>query len=814
MPTLPNLLRDIRLAARMMARNPGFTAAAVLALGLGIGADTAVFTIVHGVLLRPLPFPQPDRLYFLSSAPKNGPFGPLRHALGHGPGIADRLYLEFRPQVQSFDPVAVFDTAQPAALAGASEPVRVGRSAVTPEFLDVLRVHPALGRGFQSGDELPGHDHLVLLSDQLWRARFGADRGVVGKPVTLDGIAHTIVGVMPPGFAFPPAADLWTPRAVRIDAHNSSTLEVIGRLKPGGTPQRAQAEFEAILDPLYLGGGEKPANFETEIIPLKEMLVGESRLSLLVFSGAVGFVLLIACANVANLLLMRAASRRQEMVVRAALGAGRGRLLRQLLTESLTLSLAGGVLGMLLAAWIVPALLALAPLGRIPRSGEIHLDWAAYAFTLGIALLTGIAFGLVPALQSTRREMHAILGAARASTGRHEGLRNALVVAEMALALVLLTGAGLLLKSFLRIRSVYPGFHADHLLTVTVDLPPSTYRTALSLREFHQRMLVGLSNVGGVSVAAAVNSRPLGDFLAMGDFQMDRGRRRPRGFITAKPVVSPGYFRAMGIRLIAGRDFSQADDAAAPGVIVISRKVARTLWPDEDPIGQRLSMEDDPQPGDWLTVVGVVDDIRQQNLTRAAVAAIYQPYSQVRLMGFLDHMTFVLRTPGNPSDLAPAVRRVLRDVDPRIPAQSLAPMQTLVAETTAEPLFQTRLLGAFSILALALAAFGIYAVLAYSVEQRTREIGIRMALGAGAGDVTRMVLRRAAMLIAIGLAAGSLGALAVTRVLASFLFEVRPTDAPTAGAVALLLAAVALAAGWLPARRAARLDPQVALRYE
>ncbi len=803
-----------------MRRNPGFTAAAMLALALGIGANTAVFTVVDGVLLRPLPFPQPERLYFLTSNPRNSPFGPPRHALGRGIGLADRNYPGVRRQIRAFDPVAVFDLEQPAALAGSSEPVRVGRSRVTPEFLAVLRVNPALGRGLQDGDDLPGRDGVMLLSDHLWRTRFGADRGVLGKNVTLDGLVHTVIGVMPPGFAFPPGADLWTPKAIQLNPHNSFFLNVIGRLKPGVDPRRAQAEFQNIIGHLAEENREAPdfgdpRNFETGIIPLKEVLVGESRSSLLIFLGAVALVLSIACANVANLLLMRAASRHQEVAVRVALGASRGILVRQLLTESVLLSLGGGVLGMLLALWAVPALLALAPEGKIPRAGEIHIDATALAFTVGLALLTGIAFGLVPALQSTHRELRAVLSAAgRTSTGRHEGLRGALVVAEMALALVLLSGAGLLLKSFLRIRAVDPGFHPDRLLTVSVDLPPATYRAADDLRAFHQRTLAKLSAIPGVTAAAAVNFRPLGGPLAIGDFQMEHGRRRPRGFLADKPTISPGYFRAMGIRLIGGREFTGHDDASAPGVIIISQKVASTLWPGANPIGQRLSMQDQPKATDWLTIVGVVDDIHQRDLKNTASPAIYQPYSQVSLMGFLSHMTFVIRTPGNPSVFAPALRRALREVDPNIPGQSLAPMQDLIAETTAEPLFQTRLLAVFSLMALALAAFGIYAVLAYSVEQRTREIGIRMALGAAAGDVMHMVLRRAIALIAIGLLAGAAGALAVTRVLAALLFEVQPTDGPTAAAVALLLAAVALLAGWLPARRAARLDPQVALRYQ
>ncbi len=722
--------------------------------------------------------------------------------------------MKARDQIQAFDPLAaVFEIPQPSALAGASEPVRVGRSGVTTDFLSVLRVDPALGRGFQPGDELPGHDRLVVLSDRLWRTFFGADRAVLGKNVTLDGVAHTVIGVMPPGFAFPPAADLWTPKLVQLDAHNSYMLSVIGRMKPGIEPARAQAELRTILGPA--DRETAPKNMEIAAIPLRDVLVGASRSSLLIFLGAVAFVLLIACANVANLLLMRGASRRQEIAVRVSLGAGRGRLVCQLLTESVVLSFAGGALGLLLAIWAVPALLALAPAGTLPRAGEIHVDAAMLAFTMGLSLLTGVAFGLAPALQATGLELRAILAAGgRASTGHHERLRGALVVAEMAFAMILLAGAGLLVKSFLHLQAVNPGFHPDHLLTVTVDLPRSTYQTPATLRDFHQRMLSKLSEGPGVSVAAAVNFVPLGEALAVGTFEMEGGRKRPRGFVAAKPTISPGYFRALGVRLIGGREFTEHDDSSAPGVIIISQAVAHRLWPGENPLGQRLSMADRPKPGDWLTIVGVVDDIHQENLKKPANPAIYQPFAQVGSLGFLSHMTFVVRTPGNPSDLASAVRRALREVDPNIPPQSLATMQALVSEATAEPLFQTRLLAVFSLMALALAAFGIYAVLAYSVEQRKREIGIRMALGAAAGDVTRLVLRRAAALISLGLLTGALGALAVTRVLSAFLFEVQPTDGATAASVALLLAAVALLAGWLPAHRAAHLDPLVALRHE
>jgi len=527
------------------------------------------------------------------------------------------------------------------------------------------------------------------------------------------------------------------------------------------------------------------------------------------------FVLLIACANVANLLLIRGASRRHEIAVRAALGASRWRLIRQLLTESMVLAAAGGALGVLLAAVGVKVLLALAPEGRIPRADQIGVDAWVLAFTCGLSVLTGVLFGLAPAFRATRRPLgQSVAEGNRTSTSRRETVRSALVIAEIALALVLLTGAGLLLKSFWRIHSIDPGFRPRNVLAVTVDLPESRYRTAAQMRTFHQSALEKLSSLPGVEAAGAVNWMPLGGNLARGDFQLEGGRQRPPGYIVDKPVVSPDYFRAMGIRLLSGRAFAGRDTAAAPGVVVVSQSVARVLWPGEDPIGKRISMEDNPKPEDWLTVVGVVDDVRQQQLTAKASSAIYQPVLQVDRAFFINHMTYVVRTASHAAAVAPAIRSVIRAVDPDQPVQSIATMDDVIAGTTAEPRFRTRLIGAFSIIALVLSVIGIYAVLACSIAERTQEIGIRMAIGATGGSIAAMVLRRTLLLTGTGVALGTAGALAVTRVLENFLFEVRPTDPVTFGAVSALLVAVALLAGLLPARRASTVDPLVALRYE
>ncbi|HEX8764394.1 MAG TPA: ABC transporter permease, partial [Candidatus Acidoferrum sp.] len=623
---------------------------------------------------------------------------------------------------------------------------------------------------------------------------------------------RTVVGVMPPGFSFP-GAKVWMPLKIRIDAHNSFTRPVVGRLKRGVRAEQAQAEVETFADRRPLGPAESKTDRMPLIIPLKDLLVANIRPSLLVFAGAVAFVLLIACANVANLFLARAAGRGQEMALRSTLGAGRWRLVRQLLTESTLLSLGGGACGVLIAFWSVPAQLALAPAGKIPRIEMIRLDGWVLAYTFGISVITGIVFGLAPAFQVTRREARETLSqTGRSVTGGHERLRGALTVSEIALALVLLTGAGLMLKSFLRLRAVNPGFSPHRVITITVDLPDSVYRTPAQMRAFHARTLDELSRLPGVSASGAVSLLPLGEFLTIGTFSVE-GSQRPPGFMVVKPCISPGYFKAMGMPLLGGREFTKADDETAPGVVVVSQSVARTLWPGQDPMGKRISMEDEPKPEDWLTVVGVVDDVKQRGLAKGSDPAIYQPYLQISSPFFLSHMTFVVQTAASPESVAAGIRTVLRSVDKNQP-MSIASMDALIAATTAESRFQARLLAAFAMVSLALTIVGVYGVLAYSVAQRTREIGVRMALGAQGADVLGMLWSKALVLITAGIVIGGAGALALTRVLEKFLFEVKPADLPTFAAVAAILALSALAAFYLPARRAMRVDPMVALRYE
>jgi putative ABC transport system permease protein len=792
---MSSLIADLRYASRALARNPGFAAVAILVLALGIGANTAVFTVVNGVLLRPLPFPNSGRLVLISDEPPDVP-------PDAGSAMADSDYLRFRSIAQSYDALATFNP-NSLTLTGFGEPLRLHSADVTTDFFRALGVNAAKGRTFSSGDQ-----DVVLLSDALWRGRMRADPRILGATIKLDGVPRTVIGIMPAGLSFPYDAQVWAPFEVRLDPHNGFTRPVVGRLKPGVSPQQALAEVQAM--PLA------HPNWTRRIVPLKDLLVADIRRSLLIFAGAVAFVLLIACANVANLLLIRAVSREQEMAIRAALGAGRWRLARQTLVESTLLSLIGGAAGLLVALWGVPALLALAPDGRVPRLSEIRIDGPVLAFAFAISVLTGLIFGLAPAAQVMRRKLRVQLSGAGRTLSRHSGgLRSGLVAAEIALALVLLAGAGLMLKSFIRLRSVDPGFRSSHVAVMHVALPPAVYHTVPEMQAFHRRVIHGLGLISGVSAAGAVNWMPMTEALATGDFHLPAGRTLPRRYIVAKPTVTPGYFRAMGIRLLRGREFSERDTADAAGVIIVSERVAREVWPGEDPLGKTITMDDHPtEDSEWLTVVGVVEDIRQRKLTERLARTIYQPYQQMPMPFFLSEMTFVVRTAGDPVAAAPAMRAVLHSVDPDLPVQSIATMDNLLATTTAEPRFQARLLTAFSMLALLLAAIGIYGVLAYSVAERTREIGIRMALGAARADVIGMVFWRTLALAGAGIVLGSAGAIAATRVLAKLLFQVTPTDAPTFIAVAGLLGAVALLAALLPAWRATRVDPVTALRYE
>ncbi len=801
---LDRLRQDVHYTFRSLRRSPGFTAAAVVTFALAIGVNTAMFTVVNAILLRPLPFRDPGSLFIVSHIPARG-------MLSNQPGMFDRQYVSYRTTTRAFESTTSYNVFA-ATLTRAGEPARVSTVAVTEGFFTVLGIMPAIGRAF-SPDDHTGTSKTVILNDAIWRERFSADPQAIGRTLDLDGERRTIIGVMPPGFDFPSGAQLWFPTRYVYDPHRVAIRPVLGRLAAAATAGDALRELDAFVQ---VDERDEPAERRqlkvSAIIPLKERIVGNVRGSLLVFAGAVAFVLLIGCANVANLLLMRASTRQHEIGIRAAIGAERPRLIRQLLTESLVLAFAGGLLGLAVASAGVRILLAMAPAGLLPRTGEVRLDATVLGVTALACVVAGIGFGIVPALHATRRDLRGWLAAAHGTAGvARTRLRHVLVTAECALAVLLLVGAGLLTRSFLRLRSVDLGFETRNLVTFTVDLTNDRYATTQSMHEFRRRTMTELERLPGVTDVAAVNWRPLSRSFVMGDFQLADGRKLPEAFIVLKPSITPDYFRVMGIRLREGRAFTAQDDASAEGVTIVSRSVADRLWPRGDAIGQRISMEDTPGIGDWLTIVGVVDDIRQFDV-KATMPAVYLPLAQSKEPFMVNHLTFAARVPGDATPVERAIRTVLHGVDPLQPVGSIATMEAAFSLMIAEPAFQARLLAVFAVLSVVLAAVGIYGVLAYAVTERTHEIGVRLALGATGERVAWLVVRRTLAIAGPGIAIGLVASFGVTRVLRKLLFEISPTDAGTYWLVAALLGGVAVAAAVIPARRASRVDPMVALR--
>ncbi len=802
--TLAGLNTDLQYAFRNLLRQPAFTAVAIGALALGIGANTAVFTVVESVLLRPLPYRDPAQLYTVRPTPKQ----PNPFAMG---SMSDPQFIACRSATKAFQQLAAYDGWTWNAT-GAGDPLSIHGQQVTTNFFDTLGVRPRLGRGFLPAEESPASAPVAIISDTFWRAHYQGGGDVLGKTITLDSQPHTIVGVMPPGFD--PTVELWVPAILEADNHHIAFRQVIGRLAPGATVARAKAELDSINDQMSSQEHARCCETEIAIAPLRESVVGNARPALLVFLGAVGCVLLIACVNVANLLLSRASARKQEIAIRASLGATRWRLARQLLTESAVLGIIGGLLGLIVALWGVETLVQLAPANRIPRIDEIHFDGWAFAFNMGVALIAGILFGLAPALQLTRaRETQDLKDAAARGSARSGVLRSVLVMAEVALALILLIGAGLLLRSFEKLRAVNVGFRPENVVAISVQLKGKPYESTAQAQRFDSEVLQRISHLNGVTAAGLVNWLPMSEALVQGDYKL-ADQQAPRDELAVKPAVTPGYFRAMGIPLLKGRAFDDHDTLHSVPVAMVDEGFARRFWPHQDPIGKRISFADHPKAGDdWMTVVGVVGSIRQSDPASRHMT-VYQPVGQVRAQFFLQEVSFVVRSSAATASLAPSLRAQIWDVDKDLPIRNISSMQDLLYASTAEPRFQTRVLASFSSIAFLLAVIGVYGVMAYSVTQRTREIGIRMAIGAQRGHIVNMVLWRSVALIAGGLAIGLAGAWAATRVLKNFLFEITPVDPLTFAAVSLLLALVALAACYIPARRAAAIDPLVALRYE
>lgn len=803
------LVRDVRFAARGLRRSPAFTAVAVATFALGIGANTAMFTVVNGALLKPLPFAEPDRLVVLSHlraelAPKGRP------------ALSDHTFAELRATPpRAFASFASYSGGQ-MTLTGTGDPERLSTARASANLTNTLGVSAAIGRTFTATEEEAGANHVVLLSDQLWRTRFGGERSALGRSMILDGESYTVIGVMPPTFDFPHGAALWTPLSSRPDPNNFILRPVVARLSPGTTIQTARDELESLLARLPSTSDEKPGTQITTVRPLVDLLVANARPSLLILSGAVSFVLLIACANVANLLLIRASTRGHEIGVRTALGAGRVRIVRQLVTESALVACIGGVAGLVLSMWCVRVLIATAPDGRIPRGSEINVDWRVLGAAFGVSLVAGIVCGLFPALASTRRDpREALMTSGRTVAGSHDRLRRVFVVAQLGLAIVLSTGAGLLLKSFARMRAVDPGFSTSGVVTFAVSLSQAAFPNATDIHTFDARVLERLQQLPGVESASMVNWIPFGHSLVEGDLHIEGVNDVPKGYTVDKLVIAPGYFSTMNIRLFAGRDFDSRDNASSLPVTIISRSVARKFWPPEGlaAIGQHLTENgENPQPSDWLTIVGIVDDITQQGVTEGRDGAQYFPVAQTDAMPFINSGTFTLRTSRTAQDLAPSLRAMVKELNPVVALRNIQSMDDIAAASIGDSRFETQLLAIFAALALLLAAVGTYGVVAYDVAARTHELGVRVALGAVSGDVVQVVVRRTLALVIPGLILGLIGALAVTRVLRKSLFEVTPTDPATLVAVSGVLLSVALIAGLGPMRRAMRIDPMTALR--
>ena len=808
---METLWQDVKYGARMLLKNRGVTLIAIVTLALGIGANTAIFSAVNGILLKPLPYPDPEKIVALNTT-----FAARRAA----PDVfSPANYLDVAAQSQSFEAAGAYMYNSLAYTTG-DEPVSLTTGRVTASFFQVLGVKPALGRNFLKEEEVPGANTVVLLSYDTWKSLFAADRAVVGRAILLDGEKYTVVGVMPEGFAFPPAAQVLAPFAFSEQlkqARGAIFINVLARLNSGVTLDAARGEMAAMGKRL---AAEFPANAGMGMIvtPLHEQTVGDARTPLLVIAAAVGFVLLVVCANLGNLLLSTAVARQREVTIRCALGASRMRLVRQLLTESIVLAVIGGTLGWLVALWAQPTLVAMASAGAqtsVPRLEEVHLDATVFAFACALSVIAGILFGLAPALSSSRGDLQEALkesGRGAGQSGSKRRLSAALVVAEVALVLVLLVGAGLMLNSFSRLRQVNPGFEAGRSLTMQLILPRGRYAQDPQRLEFARNLLERVRAVPGVEVAGIASPAPIAAIPIVYDtaFQLaGRPATRPEEQPTAyETTVTPGYFRAMGIPFLAGREFSEADGAESQRVAIISRALAEKYFSGENPIGRRI-VTGSRQPIEW-EIVGIVGDVKHLTLAAQQRPELYMSFYQ-RTRNTLN---LVVRAEREPRELLAAVKAQLWAVDKNLPINNLDTLEAIVARSLSQERLQTVLLGSFAALALVLAAVGIYGVLSYAVSQRTQELGIRAALGATRSSLLGLVLMQGARLAGIGLALGLLASLALTRFMQDLLFGVSPYDGITFGCVSALLMLVALLACWIPARRATRIDPMVAVRYE
>jgi putative ABC transport system permease protein len=799
---MDTLIKDLRYGVRSFLKRPGFLVIAISTLALGIGATTAMFTVVNSVLLRPLHFPEPERIVLFQGVnPRQG----ITDSNMSIPDITD-----WQQQSQSFEQIAGFASGG-VILSTGDEVERVRTTAVSAEFFPLFKTNPISGRVLQPDDMQEGRDAVIVISHALWQRRFGGAADVIDRKITLNGQPATIVGIMPAGFTYPNDCEVWVPLERTKERRDNRFVEVVSRLKPNVSLAQAQTEMDTINQRLAQNYVETNTGWSVHLTELRESLVGELRTSLLILLGAVAFVLLIACANVANLLLARAAYRQKEIALRTALGASRLRVVRQLLTESVLLSFVSGMAGLALSLWFIKLLIAITP-PNTPRLSEIRIDLRVFAFTFGVTILAGILFGLFPALQTSRPNLNETLkdsGQRGSETGGRNRVGSLLIVSEIALSFMLLAGAGLLIKSFLHLREINPGFNPDNVLTMRLALTPGKYAQGEPRAQIYKQLIDHVKATPGVQSAGAVLSLPLGgDTFEVGRSLIREGRpMTPDESSNAQYLpVTPDYFQTLQIPLKSGRFFTDQDTLQSTKVVIVNETMARALWPNENPVGRRFTIwRDEKFPRE---IVGVVGDTKA-SLDKEAGRQMYVPYAQDATWGSL---SLVVRTAGDPSAMTSSVREAIRAVDKGIPNYNLKTMNDVVSTSAAPRRIPMLLMSAFAGVAMLLAMLGIYGVTSYYVTQRTHEIGVRMALGAQIVDVLKLVLRRAMLLAVIGIGIGVAGAIAVTRYLTSLLFGVKPIDTLTFVAVAVALAVVVFIACLVPARRAAKIDPLEALR--
>jgi len=802
-----SITRDVRYAIRMLLRNPGFTAIALLTFAVGIGVNTAVFSVFNGVLLRPLPYPDADRITMMWV---DNRAQAIREDIGSYPN-----YRDWREQNTTYEHVAAFTGAN-FTVTGSEEPDRIPGARTTANFHDVIGLTPVMGRLYTEEHEKVGNDAVVLLSHGLWQRKFGGAMDVIGRTIVLNGVAHEIIGVMPPELRVPSTAQLWKPLAVsdaQRNARGSFWLPVIGRLKPGVSVEQAQTEISGIADRLEKAYPTAQAGFGANIVSLHRQLVGDIERSLFVLMAAVACVLLIACANLGNLMLGRTAARRKELAIRTALGAQRGRLIRQIVTETFVVALVGSGLGLLMAFWATEFFIRVGS-GAIPRADAIAIDGRVLLFTLGLAVIAALLAGLVPALQASRAAVreHLQEGGREGGSGGSRRTRSALIAAEMALAFVLLAGAGILMRTLWNMQDVDRGFKTDRVAVMTLSLPSALFAQPADVTGFYARLLDRVRALPGVESAATTTGVLMPLVTSSSGMSIEGRPDPPVGQQIEYPieVVSPGFFDTLQIPVVAGRVFTEQDRTEAPQVVVVNETFAKQAWPGQDATGRRVKFGQQADQGPWLTVIGVIRDVRRGAVTRAIRPEVYLS----SLQGTPRTQMVIVRTAGDPTGILPAIRREVKALHPQLPLFATGTLDAEVSETLSQPRFRAVLLAGFAAIALLLASIGIYGVTAHAVSQRTQEVGVRMALGAQRSDVLTLILRQHLRPALIGVALGLAGAFALARYLQSMVYGVGATDPVTLIVMGLTLLMVAVAACWIPAQRATRVDALIALRNQ